>query len=825
MAQAPVAHDINMIPHSRPMTASPRMLHPGQNGVSGPPVFSQSRPVSEVKQYLVEQTIVMRREIAESTEKAIEAFVQRMGAVYSGVHGVTESEALDGFGINAPLLPHSSGGTGEMPQSSPPKQRATALSGDLEEWRSSLRSGLRTPSGGWSGNGPGQPPNASPVSATGGSPAPAPKFHPPAPALHVSTPRDSAPRLPGYIFSDNEDDGADDDDAVTDSLALGSQFESRKGSMLELDGALYGDEGGPDADSNARRRAVRHQSEKRKSISNNDDNESDDDYSVSQPKAVFADASQMKEKIRAAVSKNAYNVTDFYWETGVAQAIARSTIFENLTLGIIFANALWISVDTDYNDADLLMQAEPPFIVAENLFCLYFSFEWTVRFLSFKKKRMGLIDFWFVFDSIMAALMVAETWIMTLVLFFTNSSNTEAPPFDPAVLKLFRLLRLSRMARMARLLRAMPELMILIKGMFVATRSVLFTLGLLVIIMYVFAIAICQLTKDTDTGAAYFPTVPESIISLLLRGILPDQAEIVWACMYDESTGPLNRALFAFLMLCFILVGSLTVMNMLVGVLCEVVSVVSNVEKESLVVNFVKSQLLSLLTNTIDTNGDKRISKDEFHTILFNKKAAMVLEEVGVDVVGLVDFQDFIFRDTESLSFASFMEVVLQLRGSNVATVRDIVDLRKFMTEEIKRMEQNSKKLVTRTLQGSHTPRRISSSAFPVSLFAQPANMGGGGGVPLDLHTTDDGTPPRPVALNRPPRAPVAEKVDVHKLLAELARNPPGALSNPVWMNDDVGLGLARWPSAPIMDQFDDLDIEEVMAEHNIQRQIPTMDC
>ena len=50
---------------------------------------------------------------------------------------------------------------------------------------------------------------------------------------------------------------------------------------------------------------------------------------------------------------------------------------------------------------------------------------------------------------------------------------------NPIQFRLVRLLRLTRMARMARLLRAMPELLVLIKGMVVAMRSVFFTLCLL----------------------------------------------------------------------------------------------------------------------------------------------------------------------------------------------------------------------------------------------------------------------------------------------------------------------------------------------------------
>merc|ERR1712187_638276 len=99
---------------------------------------------------------------------------------------------------------------------------------------------------------------------------------------------------------------------------------------------------------------------------------------------------------------------------------------------------------------------------------------------------------------------------------------------DASILRLFRLLRLSRMARMARLLRALPELMILIKAIFVAFRSVFFTLCLLAILIYVFAIAFVQLTRGTCIGQKYFAKVPHAMLSLLMMGNLPDYSVMAY---------------------------------------------------------------------------------------------------------------------------------------------------------------------------------------------------------------------------------------------------------------------------------------------------------
>merc|ERR1719181_595891 len=82
----------------------------------------------------------------------------------------------------------------------------------------------------------------------------------------------------------------------------------------------------------------------------------------------------------------------------------------------------------------------------------------------------------------------------------------------------------------------------------------------------------------------------------------------------------------------------------------------------------------------IDEDDNKCINKSEFETLLLMPEGARIIEEVGVDVVGLVDFADDIFKDGIELSFPDFMELVLQLRSNNVATVRDIVDLRKLIS-------------------------------------------------------------------------------------------------------------------------------------------------
>lgn len=123
-------------------------------------------------------------------------------------------------------------------------------------------------------------------------------------------------------------------------------------------------------------------------------------------------------------------------------------------------------------------------------------------------------------------------------------------------------------------------------------------------------------------------------------------------------------------------------------------------------------------TSGLDEDGDGEISKDEFLKLLEVKDACLVLTEIGVDVFNLVDNADFIFDqnmdddgNVTPLTFPDFMEVVLKMRGSNGATVKDIVELRKAMTTDVKGVANEMEKMLKKhmpslSLDRGHSPNR-----------------------------------------------------------------------------------------------------------------------
>lgn len=71
----------------------------------------------------------------------------------------------------------------------------------------------------------------------------------------------------------------------------------------------------------------------------------------------------------------------------------------------------------------------------------------------------------------------------------------------------------------------------------------------------------------------------------------------------------------------------------------------------------------------------------EARNACFSKVKALL--KLGVDSTAALDYGKMLFEDDEEeVTFMDFMHAMLTLRGSNTTTVKDIVELRKYVGEE-----------------------------------------------------------------------------------------------------------------------------------------------
>lgn len=352
------------------------------------------------------------------------------------------------------------------------------------------------------------------------------------------------------------------------------------------------------------------------------------------------------------------------------EKLAHGAFFQDFTLFVIVLNGVWIGIDVQYNHPSLekngKLPLEPTSTVVENLFCIYFTFEISLRLVAFGKRNLGeKLRFWFIFDSVLVAFMVTETWIMLIVDAVSGGGGAN-------FLSKFSTLRLLRLTRLTRLLSSLPELLTLVRGMMNAAKAVSIVLGFLVLLMYVFAIVFTSQLghsespekkeddpywiRDSDpTAQELFGSMGDSMMSLFTRGLLGDNLAETLEAIKDRAgeytctdaagseVSPVRTAgdekvcirtggelWLMWVFIVFFVISAMCLLNMLVGVLCEVIEETANTE-------MVEHEICDLRHNiedsfhAIDASGDERITRKEWTSMKTNKNLLESFSKIGID--------------------------------------------------------------------------------------------------------------------------------------------------------------------------------------------------
>jgi hypothetical protein len=360
--------------------------------------------------------------------------------------------------------------------------------------------------------------------------------------------------------------------------------------------------------------------------------------------------------------------------------LAGSKKFEYTTLSVIVANAGWIGYDADFSatngkPSDLYICGDfPPsecyqFIIAENLFAFYFTFEVVVRMFSYRRPKDMCWDAWFVFDSTLVTLMILETWIFPVI----GASGSLSS------LSVLRLLRLLRITRMAKLMRFFPELQIIVKGMVSAVRSVICTAILLIGILYVFAIIFTSEYHQGDMSdedamgevRQLFGSMRKSMRHLFIMGTILD--DITLCCNYIRSSGKQWNMMTFFIL--FVLLSSFTMLNMLIGILCEVVCATGEGERQKIANNSVRDAITELF-HKMDKDSNGEITREEFLSMKSDKHVMKALQALEVKAKHFEMYADLMFKSQgkdggePTCDFEKTINMIMELRpGSTVSAL------------------------------------------------------------------------------------------------------------------------------------------------------------
>ncbi|CAK0823523.1 unnamed protein product, partial [Prorocentrum cordatum] len=376
-----------------------------------------------------------------------------------------------------------------------------------------------------------------------------------------------------------------------------------------------------------------------------------------------------------------------YYSSGPLADVARSKVFQGFGTFLVALNAIWIAIELDNKDE----KSSVGFQLVEHAFCALFSLEIAIRFAAYRRKWLCLKDRWFCFDTVLVLLVVLDSWLLPIAGILAGPEHGDAINGDFTVLRVARLLRLTRMAR---LLKTMPMMMTLLRGITTSIRPVSIAVGLLMIIIYIFSIIFRSLVSLNDPGGflerEYFPSVTYTMLFLLLHGTFLDSV---------GTTGfHINReggVFMLFVFLFYIFATSFLMLNMLIRVVCEMVSMVKSSEDEALAKVSLESRLCDIM-EVYDADAKGALNQSEFDLFVTNIEVVQSLRHFDVDIKALITLADMMFShvspgndaDNFALGFDDIMSLAVRLKGNSACRVEDIVKMREFTKYRLQELEE-----------------------------------------------------------------------------------------------------------------------------------------
>ena len=224
--------------------------------------------------------------------------------------------------------------------------------------------------------------------------------------------------------------------------------------------------------------------------------------------------------------------------------IRENSFFQAFVIGVIIFSALLVG-STTY---DVDPQFSKILSYLDYAVTIFFVVELSIRFLGEEIKSEFLKDGWNLFDTI----------IVTVSLIPMGAGNSAL------------LLRLLRIFRVLRLISFIPELRILIESLLKSLPRIGYVCLLLFIIIYIYAafgsilFGEADPSRWKDIGTAVITLVQVMTLSSWEQVMLPMQEKFWWAWVYFYT---------------FIALGAITLLNLIIAVLVDVMSQVKEDSK------------------------------------------------------------------------------------------------------------------------------------------------------------------------------------------------------------------------------------------------------
>lgn len=403
------------------------------------------------------------------------------------------------------------------------------------------------------------------------------------------------------------------------------------------------------------------------------------------PKQIATNVNKTKNSwIKDAHSQRESDNRQTKKEFTTLQRYLRSSPFIALSSTMIITNAALIGVETRVDETSETKQI---WLWIEIGFTVWYSLELLLRFMSDGIQMIQ--DRWIQFD--LTVLLIAL--LDLCVLMQTNHSAGEITTAANAL----RITRVLKLARIVRLIRVFKELSLLVESIGGALKTLVWTLWLMLIILYIFGIFFFEVLgkhAEDESIREIFDTLPEAMLSLFKIMTLDGWSDIAFAVWQDDQCYPM-----VFMILVFIVLCSFALLNVFMAVIVEH-TLESGMDRQDEVMKKAQKNLEQTSSNFLevflsnDADRSGTLTKAEFIHAIHNPTTRSLLQKMGAgDDFGLMDDDDIgalfdiidIDKSGELLP-QEFVNGLLHMRGP--ARARSIFELHCEMQARSNRAEE-----------------------------------------------------------------------------------------------------------------------------------------
>lgn len=343
----------------------------------------------------------------------------------------------------------------------------------------------------------------------------------------------------------------------------------------------------------------------------------------------------------------------WHYAQGLCRRIVESPIFEAVLSVVIFVNAITIGIEADMsiqNDEEEMTWS----LIVEVLFLVIYILELIIRLVANKWRCFR--DPWFIFDFVLVTVSLLGQVIGAVASF-------------PAVIQqvlILRALRLLRVIRALRMIKQMRGVWRLVSGLLTSCNTMMSTLALLSLVLYIFAVLGIEMIAKDDTLQADVVTnriIQENFSSLFV--IMMTLSQLVTMDSIASIYIPLikKKPELSSYFIALVIIVSIALMNLVTAVLVEGALDHARQEKEE-DVKLSNSKFremipqLQSLFESLDTDKSGELQRTEIEAAEREKRAeipADILDKASVASMTEL-FEKLDVDKSGSLKSAEFIE-------------------------------------------------------------------------------------------------------------------------------------------------------------------------